>query len=130
MMTLLSRSLPRIAALLVCAAIFGGAHAAESVAKIVATLDALPAPITVNRFYESSLRVTDADGNGISGLQLQVRGRMPEHAHGLPSEPQITEKGQGHYQVRGLSFNMPGRWVIEILHGEQPVLRQELTVQF
>jgi hypothetical protein len=129
MMTLLRRSLPRIAALLIGGALFGSAYADQSAAKIVATLGALPSPVTINQFYESSLVVTNAEGVGVPGLNLQIRGRMPEHAHGLPTMPRITEEGQGRYQIKGLSFNMPGRWIIEILHNDQPVLRQELAVQ-
>jgi hypothetical protein len=118
-----SRFFARMLALLICCA-FSGAHAAEIVAKLT-----LPAPLIVNQFYESSLVVTDADGVGVPGLQLQIQGRMPEHGHGLPTAPRITEEGQGRYLVKGLSFNMPGRWVIEILHADKSVLRQELTVQ-
>ena len=125
---MLSRFLPGIAALLICSAFFGGVHAAQ--AEIVAKLEALPTPVIVNQFYESPLQVTNADGIGMPGLRLQIRGRMPEHAHGLPTAPQIVEEGQGRYRVKGLSFNMPGRWVVEILHDDKPVLRQEFTVRF
>ncbi|MDR3214589.1 MAG: FixH family protein [Azoarcus sp.] len=124
---MLSRILPRVFALFACCTLFGGAHAAS--AEIVAKLDALPAPMIVNQFYESLLRVTDAGGAGMSGLHLQIRGRMPEHSHGLPTVPRIVEEGEGRYRIKGLNFNMPGRWVIEILHDDKPLLRQEFTVQ-
>ncbi|MDR3087757.1 MAG: FixH family protein [Azoarcus sp.] len=128
MPTLLSRSFSAIAALLICCAVFSSAHAASK--EIVAKLDALPAPVIANQFYECSLSLTNTEGVGIPGLHLQIRGRMPEHAHGLPTAPQITDEGQGRYRIKGLSFNMPGRWVIEIVRDDKPVLRQELMVQF
>ncbi|MDR2261809.1 MAG: FixH family protein [Azoarcus sp.] len=117
-----------IAALLACCAFLGAPRAVA--AEAVARLDGLPAPVLVNQFYECLLLVTDADGTGLPGLRLQIRGRMPEHAHGLPTAPRISEESGGHYRIRGLSFNMPGRWVIEILRDGKPLLRQELTVQF
>jgi hypothetical protein len=123
-----NRFLPSIAALLISCTFFGGAHAAPE--KIVAQLEALPTPVLVNQFYESSLQVSNAEGIGVPGLRLEVRGRMPEHAHGLPSAPVVVEENGGHYRIKGLSFSMPGRWVIEILHEGRPLLRQEFTVRF
>jgi len=124
----LSRPLSGVVALFMFCAFCVGAHAASE--EIVAKLDALPEIVTVNQFYECALTATDANGAGRTGLRLQIRGRMPEHAHGLPTAPQISEEGQGRYRIKGLSFNMPGRWVIEILRDDVPVLRQELTVRF
>ncbi|MDR0565223.1 MAG: FixH family protein [Azoarcus sp.] len=118
--------LSKIFALLLCGVAFASVCAAAE--KWEVTLD-LP-PLAVNQFYEGLLTVADSNGVGITGLRLQIRGRMPEHAHGLPTAPQITEKGQGRYSLKGLSFNMPGRWVIEILHDGETVLRQEYTVRF
>lgn len=121
-----------IGALLLCCALSGRVYSAPAAAPsgIVAKPGKLPVPVLVNQFYELPLLVTNTDGIGVAGLRLQIRGRMPEHAHGLPTEPQITDKGQGRYQVKGLSFNMPGRWVIEILNEGKTLLRQELQVQF
>ncbi|MDR2032315.1 MAG: FixH family protein [Azoarcus sp.] len=117
-----------IAALLACCVFLGAPRAAS--AETLARLDGLPTPAIVNRFYECLLWVTDAGGAGVPGLRLQIRGRMPEHMHGLPTAPRISEEGEGRYRIKGLSFNMPGQWVIEILHDDKPLLRQELTVQF
>lgn len=123
-----SRFLSKIAMLLICCAFFGGAYAASP--KLIAELEALPEVVIVNQFYECSLRVTDANGVGMPELRLRVRGRMPEHTHGLPTVPQIIEEGQGLYRIKGLSFSMPGRWIIEVLHDDEPVFRQALTVRF
>lgn len=123
-----NRSLSRVVALFMFCAFCAGARAASE--EIVAKLDALPETVIVNQFYECAVTVTDANGVGKTGLHLQIRGRMPEHAHGLPTAPQIGEEGQGRYRIKGLSFNMPGRWVIEILRDDVPVLRQELTARF
>ncbi|MDR1423585.1 MAG: FixH family protein [Azoarcus sp.] len=125
----LNRPLSSVVALFMFCAFCAGAHAAPE--EIVAKFDAWPPEtVTVNQFYECALTATDANGVGKTGLHLQVRGRMPEHAHGLPTAPQISEEGQGRYRIKGLSFNMPGRWVIDILRDDVSVLRQELTVRF
>ncbi|MDR2688391.1 MAG: FixH family protein [Azoarcus sp.] len=112
---------------LVCCVFWGEARAA--LPQIVAKLDG-PVSATVNQFYELPLKVSDANGVGLPGLNLQIRGRMPEHSHGLPTTPRISEKGEGRYLIEGVSFSMPGRWVIEILLDNKLLLRQELTVKF
>jgi hypothetical protein len=117
------------ASLAACCAFLGAARAAAS-AEIIARLDVPSAPAIINRFYEYPLLVTGVDGVGKTGLRLEIRGRMPEHAHGLPTVPQIVEEGGGRYRIKGLSFNMPGRWVVEILRDDELLLRQEFTVRF
>ncbi|MDR1912780.1 MAG: FixH family protein [Helicobacteraceae bacterium] len=110
---------------LISCAFLQEARAAEAIVKVAS----LPDPIVVNRFYEWDLAVTDRGGGEAAGLSFQIRGRMPEHAHGLPVSPKIVEKRPGSYQIKGLSFNMPGRWIIEILHNGAIALRQELMVE-
>jgi hypothetical protein len=34
---------------------------------------------------------------------------MPQHGHGLPTQPQVTrELGDGRYLLEGMKFSMPG----------------------
>ena len=53
-------------------------------------------------------------GRGSAGLDpsLTVRGGMPGHGHGLPSEPQVRRLAPGQFVLEGLQFNMPGEWVL------------------
>ena len=46
---------------------------------------------------------------------------MPEHGHGLPTEPEVTgELDGGRYVVEGVKFSMPGWWVINLhIHTEK-----------
>jgi hypothetical protein len=38
---------------------------------------------------------------------------MPEHGHGLPTEPEVNdETAPGVYLVEGMKFSMPGWWVV------------------
>ena len=40
---------------------------------------------------------------------------MPEHDHGLPTQPQITATlDNGDYLLEGVRFHMQGLWLLEI----------------
>jgi hypothetical protein len=56
--------------------------------------------------------ITDKAGKPVSGAKITVDGGMPQHGHGLPTQPKVTrELGNGAYQVEGVKFNMGGWWV-------------------
>jgi hypothetical protein len=39
---------------------------------------------------------------------------MPQHGHGMPTRPEVTEElGNGDYRVEGMRFQMGGWWLIE-----------------
>jgi hypothetical protein len=39
---------------------------------------------------------------------------MPQHGHGLPTQPQVTQSlGNGDYLVEGMKFQMAGWWVVD-----------------
>ena len=39
---------------------------------------------------------------------------MPEHDHGLPTQPQVTEEVEpGSYLIEGIRFHMPGKWQMQ-----------------
>jgi hypothetical protein len=39
---------------------------------------------------------------------------MPQHGHGLPTKPVVTDKlGNGDYLVEGMKFQMTGWWVMD-----------------
>jgi hypothetical protein len=38
---------------------------------------------------------------------------MPQHGHGLPTKPHVTQdRGNGEHMVDGMKFNMGGWWVV------------------
>jgi hypothetical protein len=40
---------------------------------------------------------------------------MPEHDHGLPTKPRITEElGGGDYRLEGMRFHMSGYWEVVV----------------
>lgn len=72
-------------------------------------------PLDINKIHSWLVRVNDADGNPLEGAQIQVIGGMPEHDHGLPTQPQITaETSKGEYLLEGVRFHMPGKWQLDI----------------
>jgi hypothetical protein len=71
-------------------------------------------PIAVNQIHAWTIHVETADGRHIEGATITVDGDMPQHGHGLPTEPQVTmDLGGGDYLVEGLKFHMPGWWVVD-----------------
>jgi hypothetical protein len=72
-------------------------------------------PIRINRIHSWELKVTDADGQPINDAMVTIVGDMPEHGHGLPTEPVVTSIGaEGLYRIDGMKFQMPGWWIVTI----------------
>lgn len=68
-------------------------------------------PLRVRRMQSVKLVVRTADSTPVEGARIAIDGGMPEHGHGLPTEPRVTRGlGAGVYQVDGLKFNMGGWW--------------------
>lgn len=77
--------------------------------------------IPINRIHGWTLHVQTADGKPVDNARITIVGDMPEHGHGLPTEPQIVKgSGPGNYRVDGIKFQMPGWWVVtfNIMAGE------------
>ncbi|KPJ99721.1 MAG: hypothetical protein AMK71_09290 [Nitrospira bacterium SG8_35_4] len=71
-------------------------------------------PMPINRIHSWELVVHTPEGNPVSGADISLDGDMPEHGHGLPTQPEVTDELEsGKYLVEGLKFSMPGWWVIK-----------------
>jgi hypothetical protein len=68
--------------------------------------------IPVGRVHAWNLKVLDGSGRPVQGATIVAEGEMPEHRHGLPTKPEVTESGSGTYVVQGMKFNMPGWWIL------------------
>lgn len=75
-------------------------------------------PISINRIHSWVLHVTDADGDAVEDAKITIVGGMPEHNHGLATEPTIEATGDGDYLLQGLRFHMMGYWelVLTVSH--------------
>lgn len=72
-------------------------------------------PPEINRMHSWILHVETSDGVPVEGAKLTVTGGMPEHDHGLPTQPRVTEElGGGNYRLEGMRFHMSGYWEIEV----------------
>lgn len=70
--------------------------------------------IPINRLHTWTLRVETPDGQPIDDATIAVDGDMPQHGHGLPTRPQVTQNlGNGDYLVEGMKFQMGGWWVMD-----------------
>jgi len=73
-------------------------------------------PIAINQIHNWMLHVETADGQPVENAEITVDGGMPQHDHGLPTAPQVTQDlGNGDYLVEGLKFQMNGWWEIKFV---------------
>jgi hypothetical protein len=71
--------------------------------------------IRINRIHSWELTINDAAGQPVNDAMVTVVGDMPEHGHGLPTQPEIIKVGAGGlYRVDGMKFTMPGWWVVTV----------------
>jgi hypothetical protein len=71
-------------------------------------------PIAINQLHSWTIHVTGPDGQPVSDAVIAVDGGMPQHGHGLPTQPQVTQSlGNGDYLVEGMKFQMAGWWVVD-----------------
>ena len=70
--------------------------------------------VPINQIHQWTLHIETADGQVVENADIAVDGDMPQHGHGLPTRPQVTENlGNGDYLVEGMKFQMGGWWVMD-----------------
>ncbi len=73
-----------------------------------------PQPIPLHELHGWELWIEDASGRPVTKAQITVDGDMPQHGHGLATQPRVTsELGEGGYLVEGIKFQMGGWWFVE-----------------
>jgi hypothetical protein len=87
-------------------------------------------PIALEQVQTWTVELEMADGSSPDVAAITVDGGMPQHGHGLPSEPKVTrDLGDGRYEVEGMLFSMPGWWVVNV-HVETPLGKDQATFNF
>jgi hypothetical protein len=71
-------------------------------------------PIAINQIHSWTLHITNNDGQAVNNAVVTIVGGMPEHNHGLATEPTIEAIGNGSYLLQGLRFHMMGYWELEL----------------
>lgn len=70
--------------------------------------------VPVNQMHQWTLHVETADGQLVEDATINVDGDMPQHGHGLPTQPRVTKYlGNGDYLVDGMKFQMGGWWLMD-----------------
>lgn len=72
-------------------------------------------PLRINQIHSWHVRLLDAQGSSVVVDELVINGGMPEHDHGLPTQPQVTSLLEnGDYLLEGVRFHMQGFWQLLI----------------
>ena len=89
-------------------------HSSEA-HRYVVTLEPPDKPIAIGRFETWRVHLTTPDGASVHHARLIVDGGMPQHGHGLPSQPRVTQElADGAYVIEGMKFSMSGWWAIRL----------------
>lgn len=81
--------------------------------RYVASFTSAVEPIAINEMHTWTLHVENTDGEAVENAAIKVSGDMPEHRHGMPTQPQVTQyMGDGDYLVEGMRFQMGGWWTV------------------
>lgn len=73
-----------------------------------------PSPIGTSAPFLLHVNVTRASTGEPVGDEssLVVDAAMPEHRHGMNTQPRVSRVGRGQFDVEGMILHMPGRWEI------------------
>lgn len=108
------------------AAEFGFGPNASAQGAFTATLQPIQ-PLRLRQLQTVNVRLTNADGHPIENAAITVEGGMPEHSHGLPTQPQVRRAlGDGVYEIAGLRFSMGGWWQVKLVV-DAPAARDTVT---
>jgi YtkA-like protein len=70
--------------------------------------------VPMQRMHSWVLHLEDSKGAAIDSATICIDGGMPEHGHGLPTRPAVTEAlHNGDFRVDGMKFSMGGWWVVK-----------------
>jgi hypothetical protein len=83
--------------------------------KYVVTLQPPAAPAAINQLHAWQVKVASPAGAPVASARIKVDGGMPQHGHGLPTRPRVTQElPGGTYVIEGMKFSMTGWWEIKL----------------
>lgn len=69
----------------------------------------------INQMHSWKVKLATSDGMPVHGASFVVDGGMPQHGHGLPTEPRVTRELEvGTYALDGMKFSMTGWWEVKL----------------
>lgn len=79
------------------------------------TLNSHLKSLQINKMHSWAVHIKDAQGKPVEQAEISVDGGMPQHNHGLPTAPRVTQNlGSGDYLLEGMRFNMGGWWELKL----------------
>jgi hypothetical protein len=83
--------------------------------KYVVTLQPPTATPAINQIHSWQVKVASPAGAPVTDARIAVDGGMPQHGHGLPTQPLVrTQLADGTYLLEGMKFSMSGWWQIKL----------------
>lgn len=72
-------------------------------------------PLKLRQLLSVPVHLADAQGRPVEDARIAIDGGMPEHNHGLPTQPRMGRAlGGGLYEIVGLRFGMAGWWELRL----------------
>jgi hypothetical protein len=72
-------------------------------------------PAAINQMHSWQVRLASPAGAPIAHAHITVDGGMPQHGHGLPTRPRVTQElADGIYLIEGMKFSMTGWWELKL----------------
>ena len=69
----------------------------------------------INQLHSWTVKLQSPSGAPVAGARFVVDGGMPQHGHGLPTQPRVThEIATGTYRLDGMKFSMTGWWELKL----------------
>lgn len=69
----------------------------------------------VNQIHDWEIEIRTESGDPVSNADIVFSGGMPQHFHGFPTQPRVTEVlGNGRYVLGGVKFSMTGWWEMKL----------------
>ena len=82
--------------------------------KFIVSIRPHTEPAPINRIHSWRITLTTLGGVPVTKATFYVGGGMPEHGHGFPTRPVVSEEPTpGTYLLEGMKFSMHGRWEIK-----------------
>lgn len=91
--------------------------------KYVVALETEPDPPGMSELFVLVATVTDRDGKPIENAKVKLNARMPQHNHGMMTEPKPVAGvcdgtdcrwPGGIYRSEGFKFHMGGEWTVTV----------------
>lgn len=84
----------------------------------------LPDPPPMGALFDVKAKLTLPDGTPVENAKVTLDARMPEHAHGMQTDPKpdpgvcdasgLCSHPNGEYLSRGFKFHMGGLWSVSV----------------